>query len=314
VSNTKILIAEPLDFSPAAASLLRSVGDVQMGLNGNMILADAFREFDIVWLRLAQRITAEVLGTQPRCRVLATPVTGLDHIDLPACQMRGVTVVSLKGEVEFLRNVRATAELTVALALALLRKIPQAAGAVRAGQWNRDLFRGHELFGKTAGIVGVGRLGTLVAGYLRAFGMTVLGYDIREDYPSNVAERVPTLEELFERSDLLSVHVAYNDSTRHLIAERHFNRLRGGAVLVNTARGGVVDETALLTALQSGQLGGAALDVLDGEPAIDASHPLVRYAADQDNLLIVPHLGGNTVESFAKTELFLAERVVAALR
>lgn len=308
--KTQILIAEPLDFSPTALEILQQAGEVTLGLKQE--LSGALQSFDVVWLRLAHRITAEVLGENPRCRVLATPTTGLDHLDLEACRARGIKVVSLKGEIDFLRNVRATAELTVTLALALLRHIPQAAASTIAGHWERDRFRGHELFGKTAGIVGVGRLGTLVAGYLKAFGTRVLGYDIREDYPTEVAERVSTLNELFELSDLVSVHVTYNDSTRHLIGEHQFSRMPPEAVFVNTSRGGVVDEAALLHALQAKQLAGAALDVLDGEPDI-TDHPLVHYARAHENLLIVPHIGGNTAESFEKTELFLAQRVVEAL-
>ena len=140
-----------------------------------------------MWFRLAHRIDKSFFEQPVRLRVLATPVTGLDHIDLEACRGHGVRVVSLKGEVEFLKSIRATAELTIALTLALLRQIPEAASSVEAGHWNRDAFRGRELFGRTAGLVGVGRLGTIVAGYLRAFGMEVLGYDPRPDFPHEAA-------------------------------------------------------------------------------------------------------------------------------
>jgi D-3-phosphoglycerate dehydrogenase len=221
-------------------------------------------------------------------------------------------VVSLKGEVEFLRSVRATAELTVALAFALMRRIPNAVQSVRSGEWDRDLFRGHELFGKTVGIVGLGRLGTLAAGYFKAFGMNVLGYDIRSDFPVKVADRVATLTELLQRSDVVTLHVAYDLSTRHLIGKPQIDTMPSHAVLINTSRGGVVDETALLSALQHGRIAGAALDVLDGEPDINKNHPLIEYATKHDNLLITPHVGGNTVESFIKTEMFLAEKVVEA--
>ena len=147
-----------------------------------------------------------MLAQATRCRILATPVTGLDHIDLAACRELGIRVVSLRGEVEFLRTVRATAELTVALTLALLRHIPQAVAAVQAGHWDRDQFRGQELYGKTIGLVGVGRLGSLVAGYFRAFGADVLGYDPRADFPSQLCTRVGDLDELLRRSDIVSIH------------------------------------------------------------------------------------------------------------
>ncbi len=270
-------------------------------------------EFDVVWFRLAHRIDREILAHATRCRVLATPVTGLDHIDLIACQERCIRIVSLRGEFEFLRNVRATAELTVGLTLALLRQIPQAAASVLAGAWDRDQFRGQELYGKKIGLVGVGRLGSLVAGYFRAFGAEVLGYDPRPDFPTQLCTRVGSLAELMRQSDIVSIHVAYSDDTRHLIGRHELAELRPGAILINTARGGIVDEHALIEALDRGQLAGAALDVLDGEPAITAEHPLVAYSRRHANLLIVPHIGGNTRESFEKTECFLAGRVIEAL-
>lgn len=308
-----VLIAEPLDFSPAAVRLLETAADVTLRATDRAGLATAFAEYDVVWFRLAHRIDRDLLTSHARTSILATPVTGLDHIDLAACAERGIRVVSLRGEVDFLNQVRATAELTLALALALLRRLPAAAAHVQAGGWNRDLFRGHELFGRTVGIVGVGRLGRIVAGYFRALGMTVLGYDPRVDFPHDSAERVVSLDELLGRSDVVSLHVAYNDSTRHLLSTPEFAAMKPGAVLINTARGGVVDERALLAALDDGRLAGAALDVLDGEPSITASHSLVAAAKTRDNLLIVPHIGGNTLESFEKTEVFLAGRVLEAL-
>ncbi len=310
----RIRIAEPMDFSPEAVRILRSAGEVELQATDPKEFPRLFAEYDVVWLRLAHRIDDAALGTNPRCRIIAAPVTGLDQIDLPACQRRGIRVVSLRGEVDFLRNIRATAELTVGLAIALMRHIVPAANSVLDGVWNRDLFRGGELYGNTAGIVGMGRLGTLVAGYLRAFGMTVLGYDPRADFPVEAAERAASLEELLCRSNLVVLLARYDESTRHLIGSRQFAVMKSGAVLVNTSRGGIVDEHSLLAALESGRLAGAALDVLDGEPGITAEHPVVAYARGHDNVLIVPHIGGNTRESFAKTEMFIARKVVEALK
>jgi D-3-phosphoglycerate dehydrogenase len=163
-------------------------------------------------------------------------------------------------------------------------------------------------------VVGVGRLGRVVAGYFQALGMDVVGYDPRPDFPRDAAPRVESLAELLAQSDVVSLHVAYDASTRQLIGRKELAAMKPGAVLVNTSRGGVVDEQALVEALESGQLGGAALDVLDGEPNIAADHPLLAYARTHDNLLITPHVGGSTFESFEKTEVFLARRVIAALQ
>jgi len=308
----RILIAEPLDFSPAAVRILQRVADVTLEPTDRAGLADALGLYDVVWIRLAHRIDRELLAGPLRCRILALPVTGLDHIDLDACAQRGIRVVSLRGETSFLEKVRGTAELTVALTLALLRHIPAAAEHARAGGWNRDLFRGRELFGRTAGLVGVGRLGRIVAAYFRAFGMHVIGYDPRADFPHDAARRVDTLEALMRQSDVVSLHVNYEPATRHLIGRRELAALQPHAVLINTSRGGIVDELALAEAIESGAIGGAALDVLDGEPET-AEHPLVKLSRRTDRVLIVPHVGGNTAESFEKTEVFLAGRVVEAL-
>jgi D-3-phosphoglycerate dehydrogenase / 2-oxoglutarate reductase len=310
----RALIAEPHDFSSEAVRILQTVATVELRECRRDELPRAFAEYDAVWFRLAHPITDLVLGEAPRCRVLATAVTGLAHIDLEACRRLGIQVVSLKGETAFLREVRATAELTVALALALMRRIPAAADSVLAGTWNRDEFRGAELFGKTVGIVGVGRLGSLVAGYFKAFGCRIVGYDSRTDFPEHHAQRMTTLHELLSESDIVSLHVDLNATTQNLISTRELSQMQPGSILINTSRGGVVEEAALLAALESGHLGGAALDVLADEPDITGDNPLIQFARECERVLIVPHIGGNTRESFAKTEVFLAHKVVRALQ
>ncbi len=308
----RVRVAEPVGFSGSALRRLREVAEVELAPCRRDELARVFDEVDVFWFRLGHRLDALVLPRSPRCRIVATPVTGLDHIDLAACAERGIRVVSLKGEAAFLRDVRATAELTLGLALALLRHVPRAAADVLEGHWERGAFRGRELFGKTAGIVGVGRLGAIVAGYFAALGMHVIGYDPRPDFPAEVA-RVDSLSALFEQADLVSVHASFDATTHHLIDESVLTRARPGLILVNTARAGLIDEAALLRALAGGRIAGAALDVLSGEPDVTADHPLIRHARKHANLLIVPHLGGNTFESFEKTERFLAEKVISLL-
>jgi D-3-phosphoglycerate dehydrogenase len=312
-SRPIIRIAEPDGFSPAAVELLRAAGEVVLRPCAPSALPEALATCDVFWFRLGHRIDRAALGDRPRCKIIACPVTGLNHIDLEACGEQRVRVISLRGEVDFLRDVRATAELTVGLSLALLRHIPSAASAVQAGAWNRDDFRGNELYGKTIGVLGVGRLGTIVARYFTALGARVIGYDPRLDFPSDVAERMPSLEAFLERADLVTVHVSYQTSTHHLLDAQAFARMRPGARLINTSRGGVIDEAALLAALESGHLAGAALDVLEAEPNIGVDHPLIAFARRSPRLLIVPHIGGNTYESFDKVERFLAERVLQAL-
>ncbi len=312
-AKPRLLIAEPEGFSDKALAILRSVASVRLNSVTRGELREALLDYDGLWIRLGHRVDAEVIPAHPRCRVLAVPATGLDHVDCGLCEQVGIKVLSLKGETEFLKGVRATAELAVALALTLMRRIPEAVDSVKAGTWNRDLFRGHELFGRTAGIVGMGRLGSIVAGYLRAFGMRVLGFDPRPDFPVELAERVGSITELLSGSDLVTLHVSYSPATRHLLGPSEMRSMKPGSVLVNTSRGGLVDESALLSALRDGRLAGAALDVLDGEPDIGPDHPLVVWSRIHANLLLVPHLGGNTFESLEKAEVFLAGKVATFL-
>jgi D-3-phosphoglycerate dehydrogenase / 2-oxoglutarate reductase len=310
-----ILVAEAERFSPQAVARLEQVGRVTLADLDRPGLLAGVAGADVLWVRLRHRIDEEVLAAGPGLRAVVTPTTGLDHLDLEAAERRGVRVLALRGEIDFLREIRATAELTIALMLSLLRHVPEAAEHVRDGGWDRDRFRGRELHEKTAGVVGLGRLGTIVASYLRAFGATVLAAD-----PHRVPAEVPDgvelveLDELLRRADLVTLHVSLSDATRELLGPAELGRMREGAWLVNTARGELVDEAALLGVLRSGRLAGAALDVLrDERPAGMADHPLVRHAREHRDLLITPHIGGATSESMAKTERFLADRLAAIL-
>lgn len=310
----RVLIAEPSEFQPKAIAILSAHADVVLQETREAGMAAALNEYDVVWLRLGTRIEAAMLSNAKRCRIIATPVTGLDHIDLDACQAHGIRVVSLRGETEFLRTVRATAELTMGLLLSLMRHIPEAHSDVLRGHWNRDAFRGREIFGKRVALIGAGRLGSIVASYFAAFGASVVGYDPRQDFPADIMTRATSLKEALAEADIVSVHASLLPSTANLIGDAEFAAMKRGAFFLNTSRGGIVDEAALIRALDSGQLGGAAVDVVTGEPRVDATHPVVLAAVNRNNLLIVPHIGGNTFESFEKTEVFLAGRVVDAMR
>jgi len=310
----KILIAEPKDFSPEVIAHLRQYAEVDARAITQEEIPQALRDYDVFWFRLGWPIDERVLDENSRCRILATPVTGIDHIDEALCDRLGVKIACLRGEREFLRSVRATAEMTLGLAISVMRHIPTAATDVETGRWHRDDFRGHELYERTAGIIGCGRLGNIVAGYLVAMGMKVLTYDPRPDavIPYGV-ERLDNLEAVLAQSDLVSLHVNYHPGTHGMIGPEELATCKPGAVLVNTSRGGLINEEALLSALQSGQLSAAALDVLANERNVHKDHPLVTYARANDNLLIVPHIGGNTYESFTRTEGFIADKVIAWL-
>ncbi len=306
---TVILNVEPKNYSAAARAILEDLGEVREGPLTRAALLDALSDVDVLIVRLAHQIDAEVLDAAPRLRAIVSATTGLDHIDLQAAEARGVAVLSLRGETEFLRSIPATAEHTWALLLALVRHIPQAFASVLAGEWDRDRFKGHDLAGKRLGILGLGRIGEKIARYGRVFGMQVAAYDpYRADWPDGVARRA-TMADLLADSEVLSVHVPLNASTVRLLGADELRQLPRGALLVNTARGQVLDEAALLDALESGHLGGAALDVLWNERSGAAESPLAAYARAHDNLLITPHIGGATYESMAATEIFMARKL-----
>ncbi len=310
----KILIAEPEDFSQEVIAQLREYGEVDVRAVAPAEVKQALRDYDVFWFRLGWPIDAAVLDEGSRCRILATPVTGIDHIDEDLCARLGVKIVCLRGERAFLRSVRATAELTLGLAIGVMRHLPAAANDVNDGRWVRDDFRGHELYERTAGVIGCGRLGNIVAGYLLALGMQVYTYDPRPEaeVPPGVM-RLGSLREVLAVSDLVTLHVNYHTGTHDLIGADEFAACKPGATLVNTSRGGLISEPALLAALKSGQLAAAALDVVADERSFRAEHPLADYARNNRNLLLSPHIGGNTYESFRRTEGFIASKVIELL-
>jgi len=303
----KIRIAEIENFSTEVISQLREIASVDVIETEKKDLKKCLEEYDVFWFRLKFKIEESDFPENLKCKYIVCPVTGLDHIDLDFCKQKGITVLSLKGEKEFLKKVRATAELTMALTLSLLRKLPQAIQSVKNYQWQRDLFKGNEIFEKKVGIVGVGRLGTITAQYFKAFGATVYGYDI-VDFDESICIKMNSLEELASMVDILSIHVAYQPSTHHLIDTKIIQCMKSTSVLINTSRGGVIQSGALLDALQKNEIAGAALDVLENEYDI-LQNKLIAYSTQNEHLLISPHIGGNTWESFEKTEMFLFNKL-----
>lgn len=306
-----ILVAESNGFSKDSVTLLRRVGRVLLSDLERPELLHAVAPVDVLWVRLRHQIDEELMERAPRLKVIVSPTTGLNHIDMEEAARRGIRVLSLRGETEFLKNVRATAEHTVGLILALIRHIPEAKSHVIGGGWTRDRFRGTELSGKTVGIVGYGRLGRIVSRLLLAFETRVLASDPHvwtTDVDPGV--QVVPLNELLQQADVVSLHVNLYAETTGFFGQEHFAQMKRGAWFVNTSRGELVDEAALLEALRSGQLSGAALDVLTDEHSTGmGNHPLVRYARGHENLLLTPHIGGCTVESMEKTELHMARKL-----
>lgn len=313
MNQWKILIAEPESFSPKALALLGEVGSVECKILKQHEVRKALEEYDVVWVRLHLKVKEEDIPPTSCCKYIVSATTGTDHLDVDKLNQAGIKVLCLREERDFLETIGVTAELTLGLILALVRSIPAAHDAVvRLGRWDRNSYRGFELFGKTAGVVGLGRLGKKMARYLSALGMNIVGWD---PYAPNVdgVKSATNLDSLLLESHVVTLHIPLNDETRGMFDNVKFAVMRKGSFFINTSRGALVDEDALLDVLHSGHLAGAALDVLRGEPGIDLDHPLVRYAGNHSNLLITPHIGGAVEGVMGRCEEYMAEILYSKL-
>jgi D-3-phosphoglycerate dehydrogenase len=277
---------------------------VRPGLMGDE-LAAAIADADAVLVRSATRITRASLAQATRLKAIGRAGVGVDTIDVDAATERGIPVLTAPAG-----NSISAAELTMALLLAVARKVPAADRSMKAGEWDRKSFNGFELYGKTLGLVGAGRIGGQVAKRARAFGMDVIVFDpwLDRERARELDVQLCELDDVISRADVLSVHVPLTDGTRNLIAAAQLARMKKGALLLNVARGGVVDEGALLEALLSGQLAGAGLDVYEQEPLAKDS-PLRALP----NVVMTPHLGASTAEAQQNVAIEIAEAVRAAL-
>jgi D-3-phosphoglycerate dehydrogenase / 2-oxoglutarate reductase len=301
----RVLVTEKL--SEAGLELLRR--DFQVDVRTELAAGDLAAEigpYDALIVRSQTRVTSGVLEAAQHLKVIARAGIGLDNVDVEAATRRGVMVVNAPQS-----NVISAAEQTMALLLAQARNIPQADAALRLGAWERSKWEGIELAGKTLGAIGLGRVGSLVAARAAAFGMRVIAYD-----PYVSAERakemgvdvMPTLEALLVQSDFVTIHLPRTPDTEGLIGAHELSLMKRGARLVNTSRGGIVEEEALAKALADGHLGGAALDVFSVEPTIDS--PLFGF----DNVVVTPHLGASTREAQDKAGTTVAEMVRLGLK
>jgi len=310
----RILNVESSGYAAEARELLCRIADVDNGDCSREELLARVAGYDAIIVRLRHHIDAAVLRRAVRLAVIVSATTGLDHIDVDEARRRGVAVLSLRGEHAFLDTITATAEHTWALLLALVRRLPAAVSSVQRGQWNRDAFVGRELAGLSLGIIGLGRIGRQVANFAQAFRMTVCAFDPYTPSWSPGVERCDSLTTLLRRSAIVSLHVPLTPETHRLIDEDALALLPDGALLINTARGEILDEAAVLAALQQGRLGGAALDVLGGEVSgAWRTSPLLEYANRRDNLIITPHIAGACHETMRKTEIFMAKKLVTYL-
>jgi D-3-phosphoglycerate dehydrogenase len=303
----KVIIAESNGFGKNTIEALEQFAYVDLKDIESDELAEVLNNYDVFWFRLGFKLTSSLILNSTQCKIIICPVTGLDHIDLYACENKGITVLSLKGEYDFLKKVRATAELTLGLSIALLRNIPQAVQSTTEGEWNRDQFKGVEIFEKNVGILGFGRLGQITASFFKALGANIYVYDIKT-IKTEIYNVVNSLDELFRKSDLVTVHVNLTDQNKYMIGRAQFNEMKRGSYFINTSRGQLVNSLDLMQAIEEGQLAGAAVDVIDNEFNYKQDF-LLQFSSENKRLMVTPHIGGNTYESFSKTELFMVKKL-----
>ena len=303
VTKPVVLIAEEL--SPATVEALGPDFEIR-SVDGadRAALLPALSDVDAILVRSATKVDAEALAAAPRLKVVARAGVGLDNVDVKAATQSGVMVVNAPTS-----NIVSAAELAVALMLAAARHVAPANAALKKGEWKRSRYTGIELYEKTVGIVGLGRIGVLVAQRLSAFGMKVIAYDpyVQAGRAAQMGVRLVGLDELLEQSDFMSVHLPKTPETVGLIGDDELARVRPHLVLVNAARGGIVDEHALYVALKEGRVAAAGLDVFASEPCTDS--PLFEF----ENVVATPHLGASTDEAQEKAGIAVAWSVRLAL-
>jgi D-3-phosphoglycerate dehydrogenase / 2-oxoglutarate reductase len=300
----KVLVTEPL--SERGLELLRQDFDVDVREDLGGSLAEAIGPYDAIVVRSQTKVGAAVIEAGTNLKVIARAGIGLDNVDVEAATRRGVMVVNAPQS-----NILSAAEHTMALLLALARKVPTADASLRSGHWDRERLQGVEVHGKTLGIIGLGRVGTMVAQRALSFGMRLIAFDpyVSRDRARTLGiELMPDLGALLVQADFITIHLPRTPETEGLIGRRELGLMKEGARIVNTARGGIVDEGALVEALGTGRLGGVALDVFAEEPVTE--HPLFSFP----DAIVTPHLGAATREAQDKAGLAIAEMVRLALR
>jgi D-3-phosphoglycerate dehydrogenase / 2-oxoglutarate reductase len=300
----KVLVKEKI--AETGVELLREQFDVDLGLEmSDEELRDSIGGYDAILIRSATKMTPELIELATNLKVIGRAGTGVDNVDIAAATRRGIIVANAPES-----NSVAAAEHTLALALALFRNVPQAHESLVAGRWDRAKFKGAELYGKTLGVVGFGRIGQLVAKRAQSFEMDVVAFDkfvSAERFRDLGVEGVESIEELLGKSDLVTLHVPKTPETIGLIDAGAIATMVDGARLVNCARGELVDLDDLLAGLESGKLAGAALDVFPSEPFTD--HPLFS----RSDVVVTPHLGASTAEAQDRAGIVTAEQVTEAL-
>jgi len=302
----KILVSDPL--SEEGLKILKEVKEFQVDVKTDLkpdSLKEVIKDYDALVVRSATKVTKDIINEAKNLKVIGRAGVGLDNVDLEAATAKGIIVMNTPAG-----NTISTAEHTVSMILSLSRNIPQASSSTKKGEWKRSKFMGVELYGKTLGIVGFGRIGSEVAKRALSFGMKVLAFDpfLSREVAQSIGVEVVELKEIFEAADYITVHTPLTEETKHMISTKEFAAMKKGVRIVNCARGGIVDEAALITAIKEGKVAGAALDVFEQEPLSPESELLKL-----DNVIVTPHLGASTEEAQVNVAIEVAEIVRDAL-
>jgi len=301
MSAVKILICDPID--PGGIERLKKVGfsvDCAFSITYKR-LKKIIQDYDVLIVRSRTKVTREIIERGKRLKLIARAGSGIDNIDLKAAEEKRITVINTPEA-----PADSVAELTIGLMIALARKIVLADVSMKQGRWLKKELRGQLLKGKKLGLVGLGNIGFRVARIAKAMGMEILVTKRTPPTPEQLKSLEAdflTLDELLQRSDIISIHVPLTEETHHLISAKEISKMKDGVFLINTSRGGIVDEEALLDALRSGKLAGAALDVYEVEPPKDLE--LIKLP----NVICTPHIGAQTVEAQKQAAMTLAEKI-----
>ncbi len=311
----RILITEPVDFSEVAIQRLEKIGTVDKGPVTKEELEERISEYDLLFVRLQYILDKELLSKATNLKYILTATTGLNHVDQEYCKAHNIQIFCLKGEDGFLGTIPSTAEHTWALLMSLIRKIPASFDSVKQGNWNRNLFKSHNLNALTIGLYGYGRVGKQVAKMAKAFNMNVLAYDLNSNQYDEQVQVVSSKEELFAQSHIISVHINYELENHHLINKSLLDNISHSIYLINTSRGELINENDFLEKLEEGHIKGAAVDVIDGELTKEKreASPLLQYSMKSDNLIITPHIAGATYESMWLTENFVTNKFLSKI-
>lgn len=305
--KNRILVSDKL--VPEGLEILRAGGENEVVSEPGMspeALADAICDFDALVIRSGSQVTSEVIARADRLKVIGRAGVGVDNIDVEAATERGIIVMNTPGG-----NTISTAEHSISMMLALVRNIPRADATMKQGKWEKKSLGGAELYGKTLGVLGLGRIGREVARRMRAFEMDVIAYDpfLAEEAAAKMGVELTDVDDICRRADIITVHTPLNDETRGLINAERIAMMKPTALLINCARGGIIDEDALAEGLNSGRIAGAAIDVFTVEP-LPEDHPLRKAK----NIVLSPHLAASTTEAQEKVAREIARQVVDVLR